>query len=103
MLVEYENGKVLSVKRNSCPRGEKYAVAEITNPVRIVTSTVKVINGSLPVVPVKTSEAIKRELIKAVMNEIRKAVVKAPISEGQIILENPVNCGADIISTLELS
>lgn len=102
MMVEYEGTKVLKVTGNSCSKGEAYAFDEITKPVRIVTSTVKVLNGELPVVPVKTSKAIRRHLIFDVMKEIYKAEVKAPVKEGQIIIKNPAKSGADIVATLEL-
>ena len=102
MNVEYEGTKVLKVTGNSCSKGRDYAVDEITKPVRIVTSTVKVKNGELPVVPVKTSKAIRRHLIFDVMEEIYKAEVKAPVKEGQVIIKNPAKCGANIVATLEL-
>ena len=102
MTVEYEGTKVIDVKGNSCSKGKAYAIDEISKPVRIVTSTVKVIEGELPVVPVKTSKPIRRNLIFDVMEKIYEAEVKAPVKEGQVILKNPAKCGADIISTLEL-
>ncbi|HPQ46177.1 MAG TPA: DUF1667 domain-containing protein [Clostridia bacterium] len=102
MTVEYEGTKVLNVRGNSCSKGLAYAIDEITKPVRIVTSTVRVIGGELPVVPVKTSKAIRRNLIFDVMEKIKEAEVKAPIKEGQLILEDPAGCGADVIATLEL-
>jgi CxxC motif-containing protein len=37
--------ETLEVKGNSCPRGEAYGKAEVTNPVRTVTSTVKIVGG----------------------------------------------------------
>lgn len=37
---ELEGNHVLSVRGNSCPRGEKYAKSELSNPVRTLTSTV---------------------------------------------------------------
>lgn len=102
MTVEYEGTKVLNVKGNSCSKGMAYAIDEITKPVRIVTSTVKVLNGELPVVPVKTNKAIRRNLIFEVMEKIIDAEVMAPVKEGQVILKNPADCGADVVATLEL-
>ena len=102
MTVEYEGTKVLKVTGNSCSKGKTYAVDEITKPVRIVTSTVKVTGGELPVVPVKTDKPIRRKLIFDVMKEIYSAEVKAPVKEGQVIIKNPAKCGADVVATLEL-
>ena len=45
------------VTGNTCPRGAEYGINEVTNPVRVITSTVKVKNGEIPVVPVKTKKA----------------------------------------------
>lgn len=102
MIVEYERDKVLEVSGNSCSKGWDYAVDEITKPVRIVTSTVKVTDGELTVVPVKTSNPVRRHLIFDVMNEIYEAEVKAPVKEGQVIIKNTADSGADIIATLDL-
>ena len=51
-----------TVTGNTCKRGEIYGLNEVTNPVRVVTSTVKVNGGELPVVPVKTAGAIPKKL-----------------------------------------
>ena len=102
MTVEYEGSKVLKVTGNSCKKGITYAVDEITRPMRIVTSTVKVLHGELPVVPVKTHKPIRRNKIFKVMEEIYRAEVEAPVKEGQVIIKNPAKCGADVVATLEL-
>ena len=47
ITVEMENGEVVSVTGNTCPRGDAYARKEVTNPTRIVTSTVRVTGGKL--------------------------------------------------------
>ena len=52
--VEMENGQVVSVTGNTCPRGAEYAKSEATAPVRTVTSTVRALGGVRPVVAVKT-------------------------------------------------
>ncbi len=61
LKVELEGKKVLSVTGNTCPRGEKYAVAEFTNPERTVTTTIKCDNGE--VLPVKTDSSIPKDKI----------------------------------------
>ena len=46
--VEMENGQVVSVTGNTCPRGAEYAKSEATAPVRTVTSTVRALGGVRP-------------------------------------------------------
>ena len=55
LTVELENGAVTAVTGNTCPRGDAYARKEVTNPTRIVTSTVRVTGGALPAVSCKTA------------------------------------------------
>ena len=97
-----ENGNVLSVSGNTCKRGEKYAVDECTNPVRMLTSTIKVNGGSLPVVPVKTSAPIPKGMMFDCMKAINKAIIEAPVRMGDILIKNVCDTGVDIIATNEV-
>ena len=93
----------LNVTGNTCPRGETYAKAELTHPVRMVTSTVAIASVIESRLPVKTKEPVPKELIFPVMEEIRKTVVKAPISIGDVVIENVCNSGVDVIATKDIA
>ena len=97
-----ENSNVLSVSGNTCKRGEKYAIDECTNPVRMLTSTVKVNGGALPVVPVKTASPIPKGMMFECMKTINKTVVEAPVRMGDILIKNICDTGVDIIATNEV-
>ena len=62
--VEMKDGQVLSVSGNTCPRGEEYARAEATAPVRTVTSTVRALHGVRPVVAVKTVPDVPKKEVR---------------------------------------
>lgn len=94
-----DNGNVINVEGNTCPRGKKYAVDECTNPVRMVTSTVKVNGGEHPVVPCKTSKPVPKGMMFDIMKEINSVTVEAPVRMGDIIIENVCGTGADIVAT----
>lgn len=89
----------MNVTGNFCPRGAKYAINELTHPVRTLTSTVKVNSKFSPRVPVKSSDALPKECIYKAMDEINKVVAKAPIHIGDIIIKNVCDTGIDIIAT----
>ncbi len=89
----------MSVSGNFCPRGAKYAIDELTHPTRIVTSTVKVNDGSYSVCSVKTASPVPKEKIFEVMEEINKVELKAPVSIGDIVIKNVLNLSVDIIAT----
>ena len=89
----------LNVTGNMCPRGAMYAKAELTHPVRMVTSSVYVDSKTEVRLPVKTKEPIPKELIFDVMEEIYKVRVKAPIKIGDVVIKNVLGSGVDIIAT----
>ena len=60
LIVTMEAGEVISVTGNTCKRGDVYARKEVTNPTRIVTSTVRVFGGDADMVSVKTKEDIPK-------------------------------------------
>ena len=102
MTVSMENGEVVSVVGKTCKRGDAYARKEVTNPTRIVTSSVKVTGGVLPVVSVKTKEDIPKGKIKDCMKELRDVTVKAPVHIGDVLLADVAGTGVDIIATKEM-
>lgn len=94
--------ETLEVKGNSCPRGEAYGKAEVTNPVRTVTSTVKIVGGEFPRVSVRTDKPIPKAKMFEVMKEINKAEVKAPVNIGDIVISHVLGTDANVIITKKM-
>lgn len=101
ITVTLENGEVTSVTGNTCKRGDTYARTECVHPTRMVTSTVKVTGGRLPVVPVKTSVPIAKDKIFACMEEINQVSVEAPVHIGDVIIKGVLGTDVDILATNE--
>lgn len=97
LSVELEGAEVMSISGNTCKRGDTYARDEIVHPVRMVTSIVKVKNGKLKMLPVKTKEPIDKTKIYECLEALKSVEVKAPIHIGDIILQN--TAGVDIVAT----
>ena len=102
LTVTLENGEVTRVTGNTCPRGEAYARKECTNPTRIVTTTVRVEGGRLPVVSVKTASDIPKGKIADCVRALKDVTVKAPVHIGDVILENAAGTGVNIIATKDV-
>lgn len=94
-----EKGEVRAVTGNTCPRGEAYARRELSAPTRILTSTVRVTGGTLPVVSVKTADGIPKGRIFDCMEAIRDIELKAPVVMGQVVLADVCGTGVDIVAT----
>lgn len=99
LTVETEGGEVVSVSGNTCNRGDTYARKEMTDPTRIVTSTVRVVGGKLDMVSVKTKEDIPKGKIFACIDKLKNVQVQAPIHIGDVILANAAGTGIDVIAT----
>jgi len=88
-----------AVKGNKCPRGEKFALKEITCPTRTLTSTVATVFGDCPVVSVKTDGEIPKDKIFAVMNELKKIKVEKRLKIGDIVIVNVADSNVNIVIT----
>lgn len=99
LTVELDGKEVVSVSGNTCIRGDKYARKEVTNPTRIVTSTVLVKGGDKPSVSVKTKEDIPKEKIFDCMRALKGVCVEAPVRSGDVLVENAAGTGVDIVAT----
>ena len=97
--VEMENGQVVSVTGNTCPRGDAYARKEMTNPTRIVTSTVRVAGGRLAMVSVKTASDIPKGKIFEIVAALRQVTAHAPVKIGDVLLADAAGTGVDIVAT----
>ena len=97
LSVELEGSNVLSVSGNTCKRGDTYARDEVVRPVRMVTSIVKVKNGNLKMLPVKTKEPIDKSKINECLEALKTVEINAPIHIGDVILYNVV--GVDIVAS----
>ncbi len=96
MTVKEEAGKLM-VSGNSCPKGEEYAINECRNPLRTVTSTVRVSNRKDTMVSVKTAAPVPKGKMMDVMALLRETSVEAPVSIGQVVL--PEVFGTQVIIT----
>ncbi len=103
ITVEMENGNVVSVTGNTCKRGDDYARKEVTNPTRIVTSTVRVEGGCAAMVSVKTKSDIPKDKIFECAKALKSVVVKAPVAIGDVVLTNVAGTGVDVVATKNVS
>lgn len=97
LTVDEENGNAVS--GNKCPRGEAYAISEVTNPTRTVTSTVKITGIEASRCPVKTQKPIPKGKVFEVMKEINKVEITSPVKTGDTVIENVCGTGVNVIAT----
>ncbi len=98
LVVTEKQGK-LAVCGNTCPRGEEYGISEVTNPTRTVTGTVKILNGEIRRLPIKTLKEVPKNAVLPIASELKKICVTAPVCVGDTVADNIANTGVSIVAT----
>ncbi len=93
--VEIEDGRVLSVVGNACPRGKMYAENEVVCPKRVLTSTVRMANGKI--LSVKTDAPVEKAKMFDIMKKINGTHPAGEVSVGDILVENIAD-GANLVA-----
>lgn len=103
LTVTMEANEVVEVKGNTCPKGAIYAKKEVTNPTRIVTSTVRVAGGISPMVNVKTASDIPKGKIFDCVEALKDIVLVAPVKIGDVVLANVAGTGVNVVAARNVS
>jgi CxxC motif-containing protein len=99
LRVEHDDRRVFATEGNRCKRGLEYAEHEIFHPERVVTTTVRILGGGPPLLPVKTARGVPKALCVPVVMEASRLIVHAPIKAGEVILPDILNTGVELIAT----
>jgi len=97
-----DSDQITCMTGNNCKAGEKYVKNEYYNPTRVLPTTARVKNGVLPLVPVKSQDPIPKGLLKKAMVEIAKVELEAPVKLGDVVVENILDTGVNIVATREM-
>ena len=90
------------ISGQSCKRGAAYAVNECTNPVRTLTTTVRLAEGRQRLAPVKSGAPLPKGLLFDCMAFINAHTAKTPLKVGDVIIKDIMGTGIDIISTANI-
>jgi len=99
--IEKQDGTVF-VCGNECERGKDYAIQEVNSPKRMITTTVFIQNAFRLLLPVQSERPIPKHLVKSCMLVLSRVQVKAPIQYKDIIYENIMGTGVNIIASCDM-
>jgi len=91
--------EIVEVKGNRCKRGLEFAKQEITDPLRVVVTSVKVEDGEIPMASVRSDKPVPLRLMQDIMKTLKQTKVKAPVKRGDVVIQNILDTGSDIIAT----
>ncbi len=100
LLVEYDKntGRPIMIEGHKCKRGIKFAEDEIKNPLRTLTTTVRISSKKAARLAVRSSIPVGRDKMLQIIKHVRQIEIKAPVNMGDIIIHDVLGTGADIIS-----
>ena len=97
--VVVENGIIVSMEGNQCPKAEEFIAQELLEPMRTLTSTVRISGAKWDMLPVRTDKPIPKRLFFEVMRELAAVVLQAPVNLGDVVIKDIQGTGANIIAT----
>lgn len=103
LSIDKKTEEVLNIEGNKCKQGERYALDEFKNPVRVLTATVRTTSVKNPLLPVRISKPIPKDKMKEMMYLFAKIIVKQPLKVGQVVEPNVMDMDVDLIATTDLS
>ena len=99
LTADVEDGKIIRIKGNNCPRGKKYAEMELSDPRRMIASTVKIKGGIHPVLPVTISAPFPKGRIKELTEVLRTVELQAPVRMNEVVMRAVLGTGIDVIAS----
>lgn len=97
--VKTEGQEILEIAGAGCLRGRTYVENEIRNPMRTLTSIVRVIGGTAEITSIRLTKPIPRDRMEDVIRELRKVRIEAPVEPGQVIIQDILGLGSDVMVT----
>jgi CxxC motif-containing protein len=93
------DGSVTTVEGNGCDLGPVWAKKEVEDPVRTLTTSVRVLRGKEDLVSVRTSGAIPRRLVAEALSVAKELRIEAPVALGRVVAENLAGTGVSLVAT----
>lgn len=97
--VELEDGAVVSMEGNKCDKAEDFVRQEVEEPMRVLTTTVRIKGAKWAMLPVRTDKPVPKRLLFDVMRQLAGIELQAPIQVSDVIANDVAGTGADVIAS----
>lgn len=97
--VVHDGSEIISMEGNKCEKSEEFVSQELIEPMRILTTTVRIQGARWPVIPVRTDKSVPKRLFPRIMRQLRRIKLQAPVNMLDVVARDVLHTGADIIAT----
>jgi len=97
--VEVQDGSILSMTGNKCDKVKEFVLQELKEPMRVLTTTVRIKGAKWAMLPVRTDKPIPKRLFLQAIGDLAKVDLRTPVHISDVIVKNVAGSGADIVAT----
>ena len=97
--VVHDGSKIISMEGNKCEKSGEFISQELIEPMRILTTTVRIEGARLPVMPVRTDKSVPKRLFPRIMRQLGRIKLQAPVNMLSVVVEDILRTGANIVAT----
>ena len=97
--VVHDGSKIISTEGNKCEKSEEFVTQELIEPMRILTTTVRIQGSRWLIIPVRTDKSVPKRLFPRIMRQLRRIKLQAPVNMLDVVVNDVLRTGANIIAT----
>jgi CxxC motif-containing protein len=97
--VVHDGSRIISMEGNKCEKSVEFVSQELVEPMRILTTTVRIEGSRWPVIPVRTDKSVPKQLFPRIMRQLRHIKLQAPVNMLDLVVKDIVGTGANIVAT----
>ena len=97
--VVHDGGKIISMEGKKCEKSEEFVTQELIEPMRILTTTIRIRGSKWPVIPVRTDKSVPKRLFPRIMRQLRRTKLQAPVNLLDVVVRDVLHTGANIMAT----
>jgi len=97
--VELQNGSIVSMTGNKCDKVKEFVLQELKEPMRVLTTTVRIEGAEWAMLPVRTDKPIPKRLFLQAIEELASIDLQAPVHISEVIIRDIAGSGANIVAT----
>jgi len=97
--VEVRDGTIVSLTGNKCDKVKEFVQQELKEPMRVLTTTVRIKSAKYAMLPVRTDKPIPKRLFLQAIKELAKVELQAPVHISEVIVKDIAGSGANIVAT----
>jgi CxxC motif-containing protein len=97
--VVHDGSRIISVEGNRCEKSEEFVRQELIEPMRILTTTVRIQGSRWLVMPVRTDRAVPKRLFPRIMKRLRRIQLQAPVNMLDVVVSDVLRTGTNVIAS----